>query len=582
MGIVDNLKNDRKKIIFSILSTVIIVVSSALIVYDYESSDHVSPKGLPVHIRVMLSGGQKTVSSYLSSPNTSYKDSGFIYNLSNASVTLLSPDSEWITMGGNFGSKNITYNLSDNPYITDVFNGRSNMYGIVDGYVNSTLQRIAQSWRLMMPSPGYRVSLMEEATYSYIRNNTLYGFDYFNNIEYSPFNPIFNSIESFEFYNGISPLILSSTLYFNLSHPVFEKKLNGSATAEMLKDRSFREIGGGGNNGNSNPCTPSVVDKTIKIETWTGMLPLLYSSMNLPSYSEFGFSSASVSANLTLKFNSAQHTESQSGTFQSTTPSYDATIPYSGSFSSDSINLPYNQSIEYISNVSFEALEYEVYYISTYWYNDGTSYYCVATPGPNVTTMEVIGVHNPQVMNINPYYISNNGNESETADYWSTAINTLGIDVSKEYQVGAGHGYTSVDLSYTSDESNNANDYLQQVENGVSIFSAAIGVAFAINALTDIIPLAGSAEDVANEVSLAFAEIGLMASIAAAFTSISVVVNENISFSTLMIWNDVRENNGSLLDVYLYESSDTVHFYGNTGDEYSFNPSVSVVKAIPE
>ncbi len=325
----------------------------------------------------------------------------------NASVTLLSPDPEWITFGGNFGSKNITYNLSDNPCIADVFNGRSNMNGIIDGYVNITLQRIAQIWRSIIPGQGYRVSLMEEATYSYIRNNTLYGFDYFNNIEYSPFNPIFNSIESFEFHNGISPLNLSSTLHFNLSHPVFEEKLNGSATAEILKEKSFREIGGGGSNGNSNPCTPSVVDKTIKIETFTGKLPLLYSSMNLPSYSEFGFFSVSVSANPTLKFNSVQHTEGQSGTFQSTTPSYDANIAYGGLFSSDSIKVPYNQTIEYISNVSFEALEYEVYYISTYGYNDGTSYYCVATPGPNVTTMQVIGAHNPQLMNIPPYYISN-------------------------------------------------------------------------------------------------------------------------------------------------------------------------------
>ncbi|MGP6240144.1 hypothetical protein ACNF40_07010, partial [Cuniculiplasma sp. SKW4] len=90
-----------------------------------------------------------------------------------------------------------------------------------------------------------------------------------------------------------------------------------------------------------------------------------------------------------------------------------------------------------------------------------------------------------------------------------------------------------------------------------------------------------SAEDLADEVTLAFAEIGLMASIAAAFTSISVVVNENVSFDTLTIENNVRGDNGSILDVYLYESSDNVHFYGNSGDEYSFNPSVSIVKAIP-
>ena len=577
MGVLENMKRDRNKLIFALFAAIIMIVSSALIIYHYESPDHVSPKGLPVHIGVMLSGIPNS-----GSPYTSYPDSGFTYNLSNASVTLLSPDPMWIMSGGNFGSKNITYNLSDNPYITDVFNGRSNMYGKINGCVNSTLESIAQSWRGMMPHPGYMVSVMEEATYSYIRNNTLYGFDYFNNIEYSPFDPLFNSIESFEFYNGMSPLNLSSTLYFNLSNPVFEKKINVSATSDILKDKSFREIGGGGgNNGNSNPCTPSVVDKTIKVETWTGMLPLLYSSMNLPSYSDFLLSSTGATMNITMEFNSAQHTENQSGTFQSTTASYDATLPYSSETAME-FNAPgENMSINYISNVSFEALEYKVYYISTYWYNDGTSYYCVATPGPTVTTMQVIGANNPQVKVSYVYNVANNGNASETADYWSTAINMLGITASYAYQLGVGDVYSSLDLSYIANESNNANNYLQQVENGVSVFSAAVGVAFAINAITDLIPLAGSAEDIADEVTLAFAEIGLLASIAAALTSISVVVNENISFSTLTIENALRENNGSVLEVYIYQSSDTVHFYGNTGDEYSFNPSSSIVKTIP-
>ncbi|MGP6207960.1 hypothetical protein ACNF42_08045, partial [Cuniculiplasma sp. SKW3] len=480
----------------------------------------------------------------------------------------------------------ITYNLSDNPYVVDVFNGRSDSYGMITGYVNSpSLLNIAQAWRYVVQNKDYKVSLMEEATYSYIRNNTLYGFDYFNNIEYSPFNPVFNSIYSFESDAVMNPFNLSGSLYFNLSAPVFEKRINDIGSVSVLKEKSFIGISGGGWNGNGNPCTPSVVDKTIRIETWTGMLPLLYSSMNLPSESEFlftstSFASTSTTISPTLKFNSAQYTQNQSGTFQSTTASYEATLPYSGLASSNSIHSPYNQSIQYISNVSFEALEFRPYYITTQRNNDGT-YYCVATLGPNVTTMQVIGANNPRLRQIAPYDIANNGNASKTADYWSTVINMLGITPSHSYQLGAGHVYSSFEISYMANESNNANDYLQKVEGGLAVFTAAIGVAFAINAVTDLIPLAGSAEDLADEVTLAFAEIGLMASIAAAFTSISVVVNENVSFDTLTIENNVRGNNGSILDVYLYESSDNVHFYGNSGDEYSFNPPVSIVKAIP-
>ncbi|MGP6206714.1 hypothetical protein ACNF42_01575, partial [Cuniculiplasma sp. SKW3] len=480
----------------------------------------------------------------------------------------------------------ITYNLSDNPYVVDVFNGRSDSYGMITGYVNSpSLLNIAQAWRYVVQNQKYRVSLMEEATYSYIRNNTLYGFDYFNNIEYSPFNPVFNSIYSFESDAVMNPFNLSGSLYFNLSSPVFEKRINDIGSVSVLKEKSFIGISGGGWNGNGNPCTPSVVDKTIRIETWTGMLPLLYSSMNLPSDSEFlftstSFASTSTTISPTLKFNSAQYTQNQSGTFQSTTSSYEATLPYSSETAID-FNVPgENMSINYISNVSFEALEYRVYYISTYSYNDGT-YYCVATPGPTVTTMQVIGANRPQIMISDLYNVANNGNASKSADYWSTVINMLGITVSHSYKLGAGHVYSSLDISYMAKESNNANDYLQKVEGGLAVFTAAIGVAFAINAVTDLIPLAGSAEDLADEVTLAFAEIGLMASIAAAFTSMSVVVNENVSFETLTIENIAAVNNGSILGVYLYESSDNVHFYGNSGDEYSFNPSVSIVKAIP-
>jgi hypothetical protein len=572
---VQSLKNDRKKLIFAIFAAILMIASSAVIIYHYESIHHDSPKGVPVNINVFLTGIHHSASPYALGQN-----SGFIYNLSNASVTLLSPDPLWIVTGGNFGKKNITYNLSDNKYITDVFNGRSNSKGIISGYVNSTsLLNIALYWRGIIHNKGYKTSVIEEATYSYIRNGTLYGFDYFNNIAYLPFSPIFNSIDSYEFYKGISPLYLSGSIYFNLSHPVFEKKIYQNATtANISRENNFREIGVGG--GGGNPCRPSVVGNTIKVETWTGMLPLLYSSMNLPSDSLFIFTSGITNINPTLKFNSVQHTQNQSGVFQSTTASYEATLPYYSLFAAELNNAPYNQTLEYISNVSFEVMEYKVYYISTQRLSDGT-YYCVATPGPTVTTMEVVGAHNPSDRKVFTYFIANKGNASETADYWSTAINMLGMAPDQEYHLASGKGYASYKKSYNATESNNANSYLEEVENGVGIFTADIGVAFAINAVAGIIPLADSVEDVVDELSLALAEVGLMTTIVSAFTSISVIVNENISFSSLTLVDEESTNPGSALNVYLYYSSDTVHFYGNNGDEYSYNPAMSVVKAVP-
>ena len=460
-----NAPKEKKKLVFAFFAAIIITASSFIIIYNYETSYANSTKGLPVNINVSLSG----IPAGASSNPSNYAKSGFNYNLSNASVTLLSANPDWILTGGDLGHKNLTYNLSSNPYIQDVFNGRSNSKGIVKGYVNDTIQKIAKSWRNVIPSDGYNVSVTEEATYSYIRNGTLYGFNYFNNIEYSPFNPMFNSLASYKFYNGISPLIFKSTLHFNLSKPDFVKNLNASNILNTLKEKNFGQMGGG-NTGNTNLCTPSVVDKNIKIDTWTGILPLLYSSMSLPSNSLFSMVSSSFSANITLRFNSAQHTQGESGTFQSTTSSYNATLPYSPRLAIDSNSQTNNTSINYITNVSFEALEFTPYYISTYWYNDGTSYYCVATPGANETNIQIVGAKNPQVKLNHPYNLANNGNASETSNYWSATVNMLGISSVKAYQLNAGDVYSRFNLSYYANESNNANDYLQSAEKGVALY----------------------------------------------------------------------------------------------------------------
>ena len=574
-----NAPKEKKKLMSAFFAAIIITASSFIIIYNYETAYTNSTKGLPVDINVSLSG----IPAGASSNPSNYTKSGFSYNLSNASVTLLSSNPNWILTGGNLGHKNITYNLSNNPYIQDVFNGRSNSTGIVKGYVNDTIQQIAKSWRNVIQSDGYNVSVTEEATYSYIRNGTLYGFNYFNNIEYSPFNPMFNSLSSYKFYNGISPLIFKSTLHFNLSKPDFVEKMNVSNILNTLKEKNFGQIGGGGGNtGNTNPCTPSVVDKNIKINTWTGILPLLYSSMRLPSNSAFSIFSTYASANISFKFNSAQHTQGESGTFQSTTSSYSATLPYSPPVAVDLNSQTNNMSINYITNVSFEALEFKPYYISTYWYNDGTSYYCVATPGANETNIQIIGAKNPQ-MKINNYYnIANNGNASETSNDWSATLNMLGISQVKAYQLNAGDVYSSLNLSYYANESNNTNGYLQSMGNGVGGYSTALGMALAINALTSIIPITSSVKDVMNAVKLTFAEIGLLPILASGFTPVSFVLAGILNLNIFNIGNQpYSQTNGSNFQIYIYQSSQTVHFYGKEGNIYSFQPSLPIVNVIP-
>ena len=114
-----NAPKEKKKLVSAFFAAIIITASSFIIIYNYETAYTHSTKGLPVDLNVSLSG----IPAGASSNPSNYTKSGFSYNLSNASVTLLSSNPEWILTGGNLGHKNITYNLSNNPYILDVFNG---------------------------------------------------------------------------------------------------------------------------------------------------------------------------------------------------------------------------------------------------------------------------------------------------------------------------------------------------------------------------------------------------------------------------------------------------------------------------
>jgi hypothetical protein len=564
--------------IFAVFAAIIIIVSSIFIVYNYPKTSLHTSYGLPVRINVSLSGIPTGGSLY----HTNNTKSEFVYNLSNASVALLSVNPFWIQTGGNFGQKNITYNLSLNPYIQEVFIGRSNKSGVIHGYVNNSILQIANLWRDIIRSKGYGVSVTEEATYSYIRNGTLYGFNYFNNIEYSPYNNAFNIVTPNGNFNGNAPFVFQSTIHFNLSKPVFVKKMNMTKILNSSQVRNYSISGETtGNPGNLNKCTTSIMAKTIKVEAWTGILPMLYSSMKLPSNSVFSMVSPNSIQNITLKFNSAQFTQGESGTFQSTNSSYYSAIHYFTPSSIDTTTPGNNASIYYVTNISFIALEFTPYYILTYPYNNESNYYCISNPGLNVTNIQIVGSRNQQVKTNDPYNLANNGNLTETYNYWSAAINMLGISTVRGFRLNNSYLAPTLNLSNYSNESKGANDYLQFAENGSGVDSTALGFALAINTITKIMPYAANAEDVMNNVTLAFAEIGLAASMASAFTPISVM-SQNLNSNLYIIHNDPNFNSsGSILEMYIYQSSQPVHLYGNNGNLYSFQPFLPIVNVIP-
>ena len=85
-----------------------------------------------------------------------------------------------------------------------------------------------------------------------------------------------------------------------------------------------------------------------------------------------------------------------------------------------------------------------------------------------------------------------------------------------------------------------------------------------------------------NAVTLTFAEIGLLPILASGFTPVSLVVAGNLNLNIFNIDNQPYSyTNGSNFQIYIYQSSQTVHFYGNGGNIYSFQPSVPIVNAIP-
>ena len=125
---------------------------------------------------------------------------------------------------------------------------------------------------------------------------------------------------------------------------------------------------------------------------------------------------------------------------------------------------------------------------------------------------------------------------------------------------------------------------MAQVNSATGTFSAALGVALAINAATGLIPGGADADDVVNGVALAGSEVGLSSAIISDMSSISVYASSTVHFSEFTVDNELRIGGGSNVDYTIYQSagSTPIFFVDNSNyNTYSFNVPMNYFSYVP-
>jgi hypothetical protein len=462
-------------------------------------------------------------------------------------------------------SDHVLYNAStmsslSNPVNEIIYDGGANGT-VINTYISTTeLNKISSEWVSLYPNNSVTVSLEMNAYYRIVLNNSVFVYQYYNNIPYTP---------------GTIPVLSNLTAYFNLTDPIAVFPLNQSVSpngAPPSAPHSFGQIGPG-------PCPPGDISTSIlATNTSTGPFPLMVADMNLPSSSDFNFGFVNNHASINLEFNSNEGTKTSksvnyTGTTMSTKASWGATsYAVIGGIAN---TLPFgekNVSMIYLPEVTTEATYFETIYYEPYGSNE-----CEVVGHSYSTSIEVVSVQNNN-FNTSSSYTYNMFNRHSSM--WWAFFNALGLE--QVSTVNLPQNANNVNVSYTQSSSGytSAASAEAQTQKAVSIFVAGVGTAFAVNAFFDVIPLAGSAEDVANEAGLALATYGLSDAIVSAFSSISYSTTTNLQFNYVLLSNQPYNTTGSTLSVLLYESSGGIGA-NIGGTNYNFNSPVTYLVANP-
>ena len=451
-------------------------------------------------------------------------------------------------------------NSQSNPVNEIIYEGSANGSQINTYFSPTQLNNISSEWRTLYPNRSISVSLEMNAYYRAIKNNSVFIYQYYNNIPYTP---------------GTMPVLSNLSAYFNLTDPIATFPLNQSTATNGTPPsapHSFGQIGPG-------PCPPGDISTNIlATNTSTGPFPLMFADLNTPSNSDFNFGFINTHATINLEFNSNEGTKTSkslnyTGTTMSTKTSWGgSSYAVIGGIAN---TLPFgekNVSMIYLPYVTTEATYFETTYYEPYGSNE-----CEVVGHSYSTSVEVVSVQNND-FNTSSSYTYNMFNRHSTM--WWAVFDALGLK--QVSTVNLAPNDNNVNVSYTQSSSGytSAAGAEAQTQKAVSVFVAGVGTAFAVNAAFDVIPLVGSAEDAANEVGLTLATYGLGDAIMSAFSSISYSTSTNLQFNYVLLGNQPYNTTGSSLSVSIYESLGGISA-NIGGTNYDFNSPVTYLVANP-
>ena len=375
--------------------------------------------------------------------------------------------------------------MSNNPYDVSILNGRLSSNGQFSGILGNNFYNIARQWRASGISNSSDVSVMLQAGYSFVINGTIYEYRYYNNIQYSPFNGVFNDMQTYVTNPNAPSISLQSHIFFNLSHPSYVGpfKISDLHGLHQAKIHTGGILGPPGSVCDPH-CIPdcgTTIAQPLSGKSWTGPLPLAISTQQLPSDSTIDTSFADMSSASGMSFNTAEACQVDSASSQvmdSTTGSFSEgkITSVSGDLGS-SYTVQNNMSMVYLPSVTFTAYEYHDVYPQLVFI--GGKYYCGSTFGAPYTVLSITSMSNDLAKEESLYHqASYNGPDSNqtTAADWSAVLNSLGMVKVDSGTIDAGDTLSDFQYNNYVKEYNNAKSEMAQVNNAMGTFTAALGV----------------------------------------------------------------------------------------------------------
>ncbi len=110
-----------------------------------------------------------------------------------------------------------TYSVRSNLFDVELYRGMAGVNGLLYGTLNSSFYNIETQWRSILVNVKDNVSISIHASVTSLQNNSLYIYNYYNNIPYNPFrnNSLFHT-----------------TVSFNLTAPSYVFRLNNSSVSQ--------------------------------------------------------------------------------------------------------------------------------------------------------------------------------------------------------------------------------------------------------------------------------------------------------------------------------------------------------------